>query len=114
MVGTPLLEVVIVLDPNEKYRFDELVARLCTDDPRFARSVDKLAHPRRRLRVTLAVLLWTVAPVFILYGGWTGLLMALVAAAYGAHLMAKRSGLGEESDGFSWWSPSRRRPGASL
>ena len=103
-----------MLDPDDKYRFDDMVTRLRADDPAFVRSIDNLAHPRRRLRVTLAVLLWTIAPVCIVYGGWTGLLMAVVAAAYGAHLMARRSGLGAEADGFSWWSNSRRRPGASL
>jgi hypothetical protein len=107
------VEVVTVLDPNEKYLFDDMVAQLRADDPAFVRAIDQLAHPRRRLRVTLAVLLWTIAPVCIVYGGWTGLLMAVVGAAYGAHLMAKRSGLGAEADGFSWWS-TRRRPGASI
>jgi hypothetical protein len=108
------VEVVIVLDPNEKYLFDDMVTRLRSDDPAFVRSLDKLVHPRRRLRVTIAVLLWTLAPVCIVFGGWTGLLMAAIGAAYGAHLMARRSGLGDESDGFSWWSSTRKRPGASL
>ncbi len=103
-----------MLDPNEKYVFDSMVTQLRADDPKFVRSIDKLTHPRRRLRVTMAILLWTVAPICILYGGWTGLIMAVVAAGYGAHLMAKRTGMSDETDGFSWWSSSKRRPGASL
>ncbi len=103
-----------MLDPDEKYLFDDMVAQLRADDPAFVRSIDELAHPRRRLRVTIAVLMWTLAPVCIVYGGWTGLIMAVVAAAYGAHLMAKRTGLAGEADGFSWWSSPRRRPGAAL
>jgi hypothetical protein len=108
------VEVVPVLDPNEKYVFDGMVTQLRVDDPKFCRTIDDLAHPRRRLRVTMAVLLWTLAPICIVYGGWTGLIMAVVACAYGAHLMAMRTGLGESADTFSWWSSSRRQPGASL
>ncbi len=91
---------------------DALIARKPIND--YFRSVDKLAHPGRRLRVGVAVLLWTLVPVCIVFGGWTGLLMAVVGAAYGGHLMARSSGLGEQADGFSWWSSPRRRPGASL
>ncbi len=109
-----LVKVVTMLEPHEKYVFDDMMAQLRADDPAFVRTIDKLAHPRRRLRVTLAVLLWTLAPVCIVYGGWTGLILAVVGAAYGAHLMARRTGLGAEADGFSWWSSTRRRPGAAL
>ena len=103
-----------MLDPNEKYVFDGMVTQLRAEDPQFERTVDRLIHPRRRLRVTMAILLWTIAPVCIVYGGWTGLIMAVVGAGYGAHLMAKRTGVADEADGFSWWSSSRKRPGASL
>lgn len=103
-----------MLDPTEKYLFDDMVTRLRADDPAFVRDVDRLAHPRRRRRVTMAVLLWTLTPMCIVYGGWTGLLIALVAAAYGAHLMAGRTGPGAESDSLAWWSASRKHPGAAL
>jgi DUF3040 family protein len=106
--------VVTVLEPNEKFLFDDMVTRLRADDPAFVRSIDKLTHPRRRMRVALAILLWTLMPICIVYGGWTGLIMAVVAGAYGARLMTKRTGLGESADAFSWWSSSRKRPGASL
>jgi hypothetical protein len=108
------VEVVTVLDPNEKFLFDDMVTQLRADDPAFVRSIDKLAHPRRRVRVALAILVWTLAPICVVYGGWTGLIMAVVACAYGARLMAKRTGLGESADTFSWWSSSRKQPGASL
>jgi hypothetical protein len=108
------VEVVIVLDPNEKYVFDGLVTQLRADDPAFDRRVDRLIHPRRRLRGTLAVLLWVLAPVCIVFGGWTGLLMAVVGAAYGAYLMTRPPVPAGHADGFSWWSPSRRRPSTPL
>lgn len=98
-----------MLEPHDKYVFDGMINQLRGEDPRFARRIDKLTHPRRRLRVTLAILLWTIAPVCIVYGGWTGLIMAVAAAGYGAHLMLKRTGMAGEADGFSWWS-SRRFP----
>jgi Protein of unknown function (DUF3040) len=108
------VEVVSVLDPNEKYVFDGIVTQLRAEDPKFERTIDRLIQPRRRLRVTMAILLWSLAPVCIVYGGWTGLIMAVVAAGYGAHLMAKRTGMADETDAFSWWSSPRKRPGASL
>jgi hypothetical protein len=107
-----VVEVVIVLDPSEKYVFDGMVTQLRAEDPAFERRVDRLIHPRRRLRVAIAVLLWTLAPVCIVFGGWTGLLMAVVASGYGAYLISKPAGMAAPSDGFSWWSASRRRPGA--
>jgi hypothetical protein len=108
------VEVVIVLDPNEKYVFDGLVTRLRADDPAFDRRIDRLIHPRRRLRVTLAVLLWMLTPVCIVFGGWTGLLMAVAGAAYGAYLMTRPPAPASHADGFSWWSSPRRRPSTPL
>lgn len=109
-----LVKVVAMLEPHEKFVFDDITAQLRADDPAFVRTIDRIAHPRRRLRVTLAVLLWTLVPACIVFGGWTGLILAVVGAAYGAHLMARRTGLGAEADGFSWWSTPRKRPGAAL
>jgi hypothetical protein len=99
-----------VLDPYEKQAFDGLVTRLEADDPRFLRRVYRLSRPRRRLRTTIAILLWTVAPVCIVVGGWTGLIMAVVAAAYGAWLMSQRNDLAKET---FWRSSSDRRPGTT-
>ena len=103
-VGTPLVEVVIVLDPQDKNAFDGMVARFHAEDPKFVRRIDRLSAPRRRFRVTMAVLLWTMAPFCIYFGGWTGLLIAVIAAGYGANLMLKRSGMTGGTSKFSWWS----------
>jgi len=108
------VEVVTVLDPQDKFAFDGMVTQLRADDPRFVRRIEKIGRPRHRLRVTLGILLWTIAPICIVYGGWTGLIMAVVAVGYGARLMIKRTGLTGDAEGFSWWSSSGRRPGASL
>jgi hypothetical protein len=103
-----------VLDPFEKRVFDGLVTQLRADDPDFLTRLDKLENPRRRPRVVLAVLLWTAAPICVVLGGWTGLLMALVAICYGLKLASKRPGLAGGT-GFSWWSTSPgRHPGAPL
>ena len=95
-------------EPNEKYVFDDMVARLSDGDPKFARRIQKLSHPRRRPRAIMAILLWTLAPFCIYYGGWTGFLLAVLAVGYGTHLMRKRRGFADASDGFSWWWSSRR------
>jgi hypothetical protein len=79
-----------VLDPHEKVVFDGMVTRLRSDDPAFSRRVDRLGRPRRRLRVAAAALLWTLAPVCIVFGGWTGLIMAVIAGGYGTALMTSR------------------------
>jgi hypothetical protein len=88
-----------VLDPNEKQIFDEMVAHLRAADPTFARKVDRSGHPRRGLRVAVAVLLWTMAPVCIVVGGWTGLLFAVVGSGYAARLWIRPSGLAAVSPG---------------
>jgi hypothetical protein len=99
-----------MLDPNEQYVFDDMVTQLRSGDPKFVRQMDKLCHPRRQPRVALAILLWTLAPISIYYGGWTGLLMAVVGAAYGAHLFFKQQGFSGDANPFAWWSSSRRSP----
>jgi len=104
----PLRRWSPVLEPHEKYQFDNLVTQLRADDPKFVRRINRLSYPRRRLRIAVAVLLWTIAPMCIFFGGWTGLIMAVVAVAYGARLIIARSGLTGGTDGFSWWSSRGR------
>lgn len=70
--------------------FDAIVSRLRADDPGFVRRVRELDEPRGTARLVLAVLLWTLAPLCIVLGGWTGAIMAMVGGAYGAHLMRPR------------------------
>jgi hypothetical protein len=104
------VEVVAVLDPNEKRAFDGMVINLRVEDPRFIRRLERAGRPRRQLRVTIAVLLWTLAPVCVFLGGWTGLLLAVLGSCYGAVLINKRSGLAAQKRGFNWWSsPSTPR-----
>jgi Protein of unknown function (DUF3040) len=107
------VEVVTVLDPHEKSLFDDMVSQLRADDPQFLARIDRLGRPRRRLRKATAIVLWIIAPICAAVGGWTGVFMAVAAAGYAAHLMTKRTGLAD-GGGLSWWSPPRRRPGASL
>ena len=98
-----------MLDPNEKFVFDGMVSQLRDEDPNFLRKIERLGRPRRKLRLALAVLLWTIAPVCVVLGGWTGLLMAVVAVSYGAFLVTRRGGMEGQP---AWWSSSNRRPGA--
>ena len=95
--------VVPVLDPNEKLVFDGLVNQLRDEDPRFSRKLERIGRPRRKMRVALAILLWTIAPVCIFTGGWTGLLMAVIAVSYGAYLVTRRDGMSRQP---TWWSSS--------
>ncbi|MFF5295340.1 DUF3040 domain-containing protein [Paractinoplanes globisporus] len=93
-----------MLEPNEKAVFDGMVSQLRANDPRFSHKVDRMCRPRRRLYLVLAILLWTTAPLSIVFGGWTGALMAVVATLYGAHLMLRRGGGANQT----LWSSSRR------
>ena len=88
-----------MLDPQEKHAFDGLVTRLRADDPAFVRRIDELNRPPHRLRQALAIALWTLAPVFVLVGGWTGLLIAAAGAGYGAYLLSRRPGRPGLADG---------------
>jgi hypothetical protein len=75
-----------VLKPEEQQVFADLVARIEAGDPRFTH---RAARPPQWWAI-VAVLLWTIAPICIVYGGWTGLIEAFLAGGYGAHLMRKR------------------------
>jgi hypothetical protein len=104
----PLVEVVPVLDPTEKAVFDGMVTELRAGDPRLAQRLDRMCRPRHRSRTALAILLWTVTPLCIVFGGWTGLIMATVAAGYGTSLFLGR---GRDTGAAAWSFP--RRPGVS-
>jgi hypothetical protein len=93
-----------MLEPNEKAVFDGMVTQLRENDPRFSQRVDRMCRPRRRLYMAMAILLWMIAPVCIVFGGWTGIFMAVVGIAYGAHLMQKRGGGTLQT----LWSSARR------
>ncbi|WP_199510105.1 DUF3040 domain-containing protein [Nucisporomicrobium flavum] len=90
--------------------FDAIVSQLRAEDPDFIRRVRKLDSPHGTVRLVLAILLWTLAPMCIVLGGWTGAIMAVVGGAYGVHLMRHRH---QPHAGAA--DPARhRRPGASL
>jgi hypothetical protein len=93
-----------VLEPNEKAVFDGMISRLRVDDPRFSHKVDRMCRPRRRFYQAMAVLLWTMAPICIVFGGWTGVIMAVIGTAYGWQLWVKRGGGANQT----LWSSSRR------
>ncbi|WP_433371900.1 DUF3040 domain-containing protein [Actinoplanes sp. CA-142083] len=93
-----------MLEPNEKAVFDGMVTQLRTDDPRFSQRVDRMCRPKRRLYMAMAILLWMMAPLCIAFGGWTGVIMAVVGSLYGAHLMNKRGGGTLQT----LWSSTRR------
>lgn len=38
----------------------------------------------------IAVSLWTIAPICVVYGGWTGLIGTVAAWGAGSHLLRKR------------------------
>jgi hypothetical protein len=98
-----------LLDPQEKYVFDGMVTRLHADDPAFLRRIDQINRPRRRLRVNIAILLWTMAPLCVIFGGWTGLIIATVSCLYGGHLVSRRADRAGALNGLPW----RSRPGAT-
>jgi hypothetical protein len=94
-----LVEVATVLDPSEKQVFDSMVTQLRVGDPQFVRRIDRLGTPRHRLRRVAAILLWTIAPVCLAVGGWTGFFMAIAAVWYGAHLITTKDGPAGSSTG---------------
>lgn len=93
-----------MLEPREKQEFDGMVARLRDADPAFARRIDRFRSRQRRRWLITAVLLWTIAPICLVYGGWTGALEAVLAVGYGAWLMHKRNRATDQPT----WPPSRR------
>lgn len=78
-----------MLKPEEQQLFAGLVAGIEADDPGFTRRATRAARPPRWWAI-VAVLLWTIAPICIVYGGWTGLIEAFLAGGYGTYLMRRR------------------------
>jgi hypothetical protein len=74
-----------VLSSYDRRQFNEIAAGLLAEDPGFGTT--HVTPPRNlRPRPVVALLLWLSMPFLVALGGWTGLLMACVAGAYGAHL----------------------------
>jgi hypothetical protein len=74
-----------VLSSYDRRQFNQIVSGLLAEDPEFGTRNDK---PPRNLppRPEVALLLWLSMPILVSLGGWTGLLIAVVAAGYGVHL----------------------------
>jgi Protein of unknown function (DUF3040) len=74
-----------VLSSYDRRRFNEIVSDLLAEDPGFG---TRCEAPVRNLRPRplAALLLWLSMPFLIALGGWTGLLFAVLAGGYGAHL----------------------------
>ena len=65
-----------------------IVAGLLAEDPGFDHRCD--TPPRRPpARPLLAAMLWMSMPFLVGVAGWTGLLVAVIAAAYGVHLWSR-------------------------
>lgn len=99
-----------MLDPQEKAVFDGIMTQLRADDPNFSRRLDRIGKPRRRVRLTAAILLWTVAPWCVVFGGWTGLILAVLAVTYGSVLFSRRH---QNMSQLPWIASRGRRPGAA-
>jgi hypothetical protein len=84
-----------VLSSYDRRQFNAIVAGLLAEDPGFDRRYDPPPRDLPR-RPFVAVLLWISMPFLVTAAGWTGLLVAVIAAAYGLHL----------------WSRGRSDPGA--
>lgn len=67
---------------DDSRRFEKIVAQLRGQDPGFVTRVEVPHRPSGRRTVALCVLLWMTVPVMIVVGGWTGLLIAVVACGY--------------------------------
>ena len=78
-----------MLEPREDQAFRGVVADLLIDDAQFARRISRLGRPPLWWDV-LAVFLWMIAPLCIIFGGWTGFIEAVLAVGYGSHLIRKR------------------------
>ncbi len=100
-----------MLEPREKREFDGMMARLRDTDPAFTRRVGRIPLRQRRRWLVTAILLWSIAPICLIYGGWTGALEAALAVAYGAWLMHKRR---RATDQHSWPSSTDRRPATEI
>ena len=83
-----------MLDPAERQHFDKIVTHLRSQDPRFVRRIETLRGTERRDRVLWALLLWTVPPLLIIFGGRLGVLLGMIVCIAGAYVLLWRRGGG--------------------
>jgi hypothetical protein len=86
-----------VLSSYDRRRFNEIVSGLLAEDPAFGTSQPAPARERPP-RPGLALLLWVSMPFLVALGGWTGLLVAVVACGYAMHLMSRGRTLGDHPE----------------
>ena len=77
----------LLLSSHDRRQFNVIVAGLLAEDPDLGTRYRR--PPPRPPRPALAALLWMSMPFLVTVGGWTGLLIAVVAAAYGIHLWSR-------------------------
>ena len=77
-----------MLSSYDRRQFNEIVAGLLAEDPDLGYRQDTPV-PVRPPRPLLALLLWMSMPFMVTVGGWTGLLLAVLAAGYGVHLWSR-------------------------
>jgi hypothetical protein len=70
-----------------RLRFNTIIRELQDDDPTFARHLRDIPQEQRRRRRRWAGALWLLAPMLIIIGGWTGLLLAVIASCVGVLLV---------------------------
>jgi hypothetical protein len=80
-----------VLSSYERRQFNEIAEGLLSEDPEFGNR-PQATRPGKPRRPGTAIMLWMSAPLMIDLGGGTGLLIAVVAAAYGLHLWCRGTG----------------------
>jgi hypothetical protein len=91
---------------RDRERFEEIVAHLCAEDPFFSARVRRATPQRhRRRRRTAAWVLFVTAPIMVIIGGWTGLIVAVLAVAEGVRLLAAAGTF------FPWTPGPRSGPG---
>ncbi len=71
-----------MLSSHDRRRFNDIVSGLLEEDPGFATREPAPARTAPR-RPGVALLLWASMPFLVALGGWSGALLAVVAAAYG-------------------------------
>jgi hypothetical protein len=76
-----------LLSSHDRRQFNVIVAGLLAEDPELGtRHQPPAPRPPRPL---LAMALWMSMPFLVTVGGWTGLLVAVIAAIYGVHLWSR-------------------------
>jgi hypothetical protein len=76
-----------MLSQDDRHRLDEIERNLRADDPRFVARMELGRDPRRRRIAFLCLLLWAIAPIVAVLGGWTAALAAAPLLLVGTALL---------------------------